>query len=107
MIGCTLDANWIVIGAMMFALLMFGAAYNALVHWLYGRHQGYTSLLVAGGVVVTLIGVAIISWQAALLCGAAFAASGTPMIIGEAVRTVMLREKAIRRLIDEAHDDAA
>jgi ACR3 family arsenite efflux pump ArsB len=83
---------------------MYGIAFNYFVDQLNGRKDGYLSLLVAAGVGVTLIGVAIISWQAAVLVLACFTASGIPMIIGEISRNIQMREKALRmqRLIAEA-----
>ena len=84
----TLVVNWQTIGSLLFGLLMFGLAYNALVHALGDRKEGYTGLLVVAGVLVTLGAVAMISWQAALLSLGAFAASGTPMLVGDVVRHI-------------------
>lgn len=83
---------------------MYGLAYNSLVNYLGERLHGYTALMVAGGVLVTLAGAAMISWQAAGLVLACFVASGTPMILGDIARTVERREKSIRiaQLIAEA-----
>jgi Kef-type K+ transport system membrane component KefB len=88
-------------------LFFFGLAYNAFVAWLGPLKEGYTALLVVVGVLVTLLGVALIDWRAAVLVGGAFAASGTPMIIGDISRTIKAREKRerIEMLIKAASDD--
>lgn len=76
------------LAAVYFGLVLFGVGYN----WLTERAErsgliaGYTSIFVAGGVVATLIGVAFVSIPFALVTLIAFAASGTPMIIGEMIR---------------------
>jgi len=90
-----------VYGAVLFGLTMFGLAYNVWIGWLGDRKEGYTALLVMIGVAVTLIGVAIISWQSALLVLGAFAASGTPMIAGDIYRAVKAREDAKARIAAE------
>src|SRR5690606_21381708 len=92
--------------AILFGLLMFGSAFNALVSWLGDRKDGYTSLLVVAGVLVTIGGVALIDLRAAGLTLAAFAASGLPMVIGDAARTVEKREKALRLMRLVARDQA-
>ena len=75
-------------------LLAFGVAYNALVTWLErrGYAEGYTSLLVVGGVGVTLLAIAVVDGQAALLVFLAFSCSGLPMVIGSWWRHVRSRE---------------
>ena len=102
--GGSFALDWKLIGSVLFGLFMYGCAYNAFVGSLEGRKDGYLAMLVAAGVGITLIGVAIISWQAAVLVLACFAASGIPMIIGEISRTIQKRERALRvqRLIAEA-----
>ena len=93
--------DWRVLIAVLFALLMFGAAFNTWVGHLGDKKEGYTALLVAIGVGMTLIGVAIVSWQSALLVLLAFAASGTPMIAGDIYRAVRAREEAKQRILAE------
>ena len=102
--GETFPVDWRLIGSVMFGLFMFGLSYNFFVGSLEERKNGYLAMLVAAGVGMTLIGVAIVSWQAAVLVLACFAASGMPMIVGEISRSIQLREKALRmqRLIAEA-----
>lgn len=108
MIGCETVVDWRLIGTVLFALVMFGAAYNALMARLGDDKEGYTALFVALGVGVTITGVAIVSWHAALLALASFAASGSPMIIGSVYRYIRKRNSEleriraeIRRAIDE------
>jgi len=83
-------------GIILFALVMFGIAYAMLIHWLGDRKEGYTSLLVVFGVLITLAGVAFISPIAALLTTAAFIASGVPMIIGNVLGYILRRERTIK-----------
>jgi hypothetical protein len=75
-------------------LLIFGVAYNLAVTWLihHGYDEGYTWALVVVGVLVTLIGLALLSPSAALLALAAFAASGLPMALGSWWRHVRSRK---------------
>jgi hypothetical protein len=82
------------------ALVLFGLGYNALVAWLERKHytEGFLSLVVALGVLVTLAGVAILSIEAALLTLGAFIATGVPMIVGSIVRYIQRRETAKNNL---------
>jgi len=82
--------------AVFFALWVFGIFYNFLVAWAESRGylEGFTWLAAAIGVLVTLAGIAIISWQCALLALAAFCFSGFPMAAGAIWRYIKLREKA-------------
>ena len=69
-------------------LPVFSYFYNRLMDHL--KPEGareHLSLYVVGGVLVTLIGVGIFSWKAALLCLACFALTGPFMIYGEFKRT--------------------
>ena len=85
------------------ALLLFGVAYNLLVAWLEkkGYLHGFTALAVVVGVLATLGGVALISWQFALISLGAFCASGAPMLIGSILRYVKEREAAIRKMRED------
>lgn len=87
--------NWAEIGcypgelaAVYLGLVLFGVGYN----WLTERAEhsglirGYTSIFVVGGVVITVGAMALIDVHFAIMTLIAFAASGTPMIIGEMVR---------------------
>jgi hypothetical protein len=94
--------DWRLIGAVLFGLLMFGLVYNELVQRIGRRKEGYTSLLVVGGVLITLGGVALVSWQCAVLTLSAFAASGLPMTLGSIYRHIRSREQAIEYLRREA-----
>lgn len=101
-IGGTSDVNWAAIGFVCTLLFLFGVGYNHLVMYLERKHydEGYTALLVVVGVAITLIGVAILFWQAAVITLLCFAASGLPMIVGSAWRHVQLREKAQKAAIN-------
>lgn len=99
--GIEMAADWRLIGAVFFGLFCFGCGYAALTAWIGDRKQGYTSLMVVGGVLVTLLGVALVSWPSALLTAGAFIASGTPMIVGEIVTYKRREAEALRRMKDE------
>lgn len=101
MIGCSQAVDWRLIGAILAGLFMFGVAYNALVHHLGNKKEGYSAILVVGGVLITLGGLALISWQCALLAVAMFAASGLPMVIGDIYRSIRRREQALQVLRDD------
>lgn len=91
------------IAAVYLGLALFGVGYNALVEWLErkGYTEGFLSLIVALGVAITLIGVAVLSVQAAILTLLAFTASGTPMIAGSILRYLRAREEARKQMIIE------
>lgn len=75
---------WALIGALGFGIVYAVAVYIPL----YGKHGGYTSLLVAFGTAVTLAAcIPMIGLVNVLYVVAAFIATGTPMIAGEAIRT--------------------
>ncbi len=82
-----------VIFAIFGVLFVFGYLYDRAVTWLErnGYDEGYTALLVVGGVLVTLGGVAAVDWRAALLGLGAFASSGFWMVIGSWWRHVQRR----------------
>src|SRR5512139_4211041 len=103
--GLSPAIDWRLIGVTLMALFMFGWAFDALVTHLGDKKEGYTSLLVVGGVLATLLGVALISWQCALLTLAMFTASGTPMIIGEVIRAIHKREQVLAALRKEIGGD--
>lgn len=102
--GGYLVIDWKLIGAVLFGLFMFGWSFNALVNYLEDRTVGYLAMLVSAGVGITLIGAAVINWQAAVLVLICFVASGIPMIVGEISRSINKRERALRiqRLIAES-----
>lgn len=89
--------------AVICLLILFGIGYNHFEEWAErrGYTEGYLSLVVALGVLGTLIALAILSWQSALLALICFIASGTPMIIGSIIRYLKLREAAIERMKNE------
>jgi vacuolar-type H+-ATPase subunit I/STV1 len=90
----------------MLGLFIFGLGYNWAVSRLGRKLEGYMSLVVAMGVMVTLVGVLLLSPGAALICVLAFAATGLPMIFGSIVRYITRRESSRSAIIDEVeHDD--
>ncbi|MGD9101816.1 MAG: hypothetical protein PVF45_15140 [Anaerolineae bacterium] len=86
------------IGAVLGGLFIFGVLYNTFVAELQrkGYDEGYTAILVVFGVAITLIGVAAMDANAAILSGLAFCASGPPMIIGSLWRYAKRRQEAIQ-----------
>lgn len=93
-------------------LVAFGVLYNLLVAKAEQTETGYTAFLVVGGVVVTVAATApLIGWQAAMMVGLAFVASGLPMVIGSMARYVKrtqaehqaLRAEARRAMGDDGH----
>ena len=105
--------NWAHIGATLGVagvLVVFGFSYDAWVakQEESGAAEGFTSLLVALGVVVTLLMLAVLDllWptiNAGVLGVAAFVCSGTPMIIGSMTRYARLREKARKAMREIGH----
>lgn len=77
-------------------LLLFGIGYNWLVTTLEksGHDQGYTSILVVGGVIVTIAAsTPLIGLDAVVSLTLLFVASGTPMIVGSLLRYAREREQ--------------
>ena len=74
--------------------IIFGIGYNHVVAWLERKKylEGYVSLAVAGGVLVTVGLTAIFSWAYALLALGTFFCTGLPMAIGSIWRHVKARE---------------
>lgn len=93
--------------AVILGLVIIGIIYNNLVDYLQRNKfdEGYLSLIVAGGVGFTLIGLAVISWQAAIAALVCFAASGSPMIIGSIVRYIRKRAENQFQIIERVADD--
>jgi hypothetical protein len=75
------------------ALFVFGIGYNWAVAEFERRKylEGFVSLAVVLGVLVTLGGVAVIERRAAQLALGAFAASGAPMVAGSIWRYIKAR----------------
>lgn len=89
-----LTVNWSTFAITATLLLLFGILYNQFVTWLSDRQEGYTSLLVVAGVLMTLIGYAVVGGIGqALIAALLFAASGTPMVAGEVVRAIIRRNQ--------------
>lgn len=104
--GIYLVVDWRLIGVLAVALVLFGLWFNDRITHLGEKQEGYTALLVAFGVTVTLVAVAVISWQSALLTLIAFVLSGSPMIGGDIKRAIDKRQQSIKRMQDEANDQA-
>lgn len=80
------------------ALFLLSALYAILLTWLereFGFVTDYTWLTVVVGVGFTLVGLAILSVDAALLALAAFCATGIPIIL-RALILDMQQRKALR-----------
>jgi len=77
------------------ALIIFGILYNQVIGWWIREKflEGYTSLAVAGGVLVTVGLTAVFSWQFALLVLGAFCFSGLPVALGSIWRYVRARQR--------------
>lgn len=101
--------------AVLLLLLLFGILYNRWVAGLErtGRDRGYTAFLVVVGVGVTVVGWAVMTWDLTVMALGvlAFAASGTPMIIGSVQRYQAARRRdeeaaraeALERVDDDGH----
>lgn len=93
-----------VIAPVFGALFIAGFFYNLFTHWIQrkGYDEGYTALLVVGGVGMTLVGIALLSREAALIVLGAFSASGFWMVMGSIWRYAQRRERSQQAIIDEA-----
>lgn len=89
--------------AVIAALMLFGILYNLIIGWAEEKRylEGYTALAVALGVLITLVGVALVSWQAAVITLGAFVASGTPMLAGSISRYMRARRRDYELIKDE------
>ncbi len=89
--------------AIYLALILFGIGFNLLVAGMEKRGylEGFTSLAVVVGTLVTLGGLAVIWWPAAVLALGAFAASGLPMVAGSIWRYIQRRAQVQKVLIAE------
>lgn len=98
----SIRADFSQILAVLLGLFLFGVLYNLWVEYLINRKyvEGYMSLVVAGGVGLTLIGLAILSWQLTVMAILGFTASGIPMIIGSFVRYIRMRARDQQSLLE-------
>ena len=101
--SCTPVIDWRLIGALFAGLFFFGLSFNGLVVHLGHRKDGYTSLLVVGGVLVTVGALAVVEPLCALLTLGFFASSGLPMILGDIYRAMRQRD-AERQAVRESHE---
>lgn len=96
-IGSNSGAIPVAIGAV---LILFGILYDWLASYLHqkGHSEGYTSLLVVGGVLVTILAAGfVIGWPAVIWLLILFACSGTPMVIGDIYRYAKARHEFEQR----------
>lgn len=89
------QTNPLQVVAVLTGLACFGLFYNGVVVDNWARHLPArfraTSFEVAGGVLVTCVGIgALLGFEAMLICLLCFAASGIPMIYGDVRRTEVL-----------------
>lgn len=92
--GLKIDGVLVTFGA----LFIFGLFYNWLISHLSkkGYSEGYTSLLVVAGTLVTLFAALFtVGLIPVLVILVYFAASGLPMVIGDISRYVINRRKEI------------
>ena len=103
-----LKPDFSLILAIYLALVLFGIGYNRLIEAMQQRGylEGFDSLAVVAGTLVTLGGLAVIWWPAAVLALGAFAASGLPMIGGSIWRYIQRREN-VKRLLSADNADCA
>jgi len=107
MIEIQIILYWQVIGAVAAALLISSWAFNLWITAHEERHgytSGQTARLVVIGVLMTLGGIALVSWPAALIAFCGFICTGPFMIFGEHDRELArLRRRTEQRERDE-HD---
>ena len=81
--------------AVIIELLLFGILYNLAIEWASGK--GYLEANLADAVmfwvVLTLIGIALLDWQAAKIAFIAFCATGLPMWFGYKWRYAQARRR--------------
>lgn len=101
-----IELDFSLVLAVYVGLFIFGIIFNVVVTFAERRGwmEGYTSLAVVLGVLVTIGAVALISWQFALVTLGAFAFSGLPMVAGSIGRHVTARERSQRRMIEEVNE---
>lgn len=78
------------------AAFAFGVGFNALVTWLNrrGHSEGYTALLVVTGTLATILACTPhLGWRTTAVLIAHFAASGSPMVLGDIQRYVESRQR--------------
>lgn len=103
-LGGTSGVNWDAVLPVALGLLLFGVAYNALIHQLHrsGLNEGYVWLEVVVGVGVTLAAASfVVGWPVVLALFVLFAASGLFVAIGDMYRYVKARRAETWRSADE------
>lgn len=93
---------------LLIGLFLFGVIFAVVVYQMGDKHRGYTSLLVAVGVAVTVASsFQIIGWSDVFWIFLAFVATGGPMIAGDIYKSVKEREAqrtAQYRLLEQLAD---
>lgn len=86
--------------AVLLGLTLFGIGYNRLIAYAHHHALWHVSVSVALGVAVTLLVPAVVwwrlslaFWQSGLVLVLCFTASGVPMMIGSARRTIKARHE--------------
>lgn len=95
----TIGLGWLFLVACLGVLI--GILYNHFVNWLHAeKHdQGYTALLVVGGVVITLgLALPFIGLEHTAIVTVLFICTGTPMIVGDVWRYVVERRQRAQKL---------
>lgn len=104
------------VAIVMLCLGLFGVVYNQVVARLEAAKQdhGYVSILVVGGVAVTLGGMGlvdlVVDWNAGLIGLGCFACSGAPMVVGSMARHLARQTAerlAVAEMAKELLDDEA
>ncbi len=96
MIDLTIAIDLRTLAVILAGLFLFGCGYAVFVYRLGEDKSGYVASFVVLGVAITLGAVAILSWQAAALSLACFAASGAPMWLGEIGQHIHARKQSKR-----------
>lgn len=105
-----MENGWMV-GFLWLVGLGFGVGYDRLVSWLErsGRAEGFTALMVVGGVGATLgLASLVVGLEAVLMVLLFFGATGLPMVIGAWERYTRRRQgeaEQLRALVREVMDD--
>lgn len=92
-----LSLDWRIYVGLAVALIMFGLWFDAQVEKLGEQDELFVAFEVVAGVLVILVAIAVIFWEAALIGLIAFALAGLPMVIGAARRSHRIRMEAIKR----------
>jgi hypothetical protein len=99
--------NWSVIILALALASALALLYNNLITKYQQDLEGYTWLLAAAGVGMTLgLSMFVVPWQYILIIIGFFTASGLPMIGGDILRVIQRKRLAHQELRDEARREA-